>query len=684
MPRPLSHPDGRATRLLAATLRPEARPMAGILAILGAAMALRLALPLLLGRFADDALAGRPASALTSLALLYVAAALGSAALDLVVVWWSARVSWRAGNRLREQLAAHALRLEQAWHGRHSPGQLIERIDGDVEAMAVFFAGMAVQIAGNVALIAGMLVVATTIDPVTGMVLTVTAVAGAATLIRLRVAAVGAREAEREVNAQLYGDLEERLGGLEDLRANGAGRYAVHRLHSHSARSWRAARRASLIGDGAYAMAAVVFAVGTAGTLAAGIVLQQRGVITVGAVLTLYRYADMLRRPLEQIAEQLKEFQKAMAGARRAARLLATEPAIADGPDDGRALGTGGLGVDLDHVTFSYSPDGEPALRDVDLHLAPGTHLGLVGRTGSGKTTIGRLIARTWDIGRPSVREVDDASPAAEPASAPGPRAAAVAEVPGGGHAGHPGTGTETGADGAAVASASAPDAAGARVAEAATAGRAGAGTGAVRLGGVDVRDLTTAALRARVAVVTQDVELFRASVRDNLTLFGTRAADDEELHAVMRRVGLGDWLSTLPEGLDTHLDGSQGLSAGEGQLVAFARAFLADPAVVVLDEASSRLDPETEARVADASDALLAGRTAVIIAHRLDTLDRVDEIAVVDAGRIVEHGRRRDLARTPASHYARLRRAAGRGDAAGAIDPVLTPDAALAGEATA
>ena len=128
--------------------------MAGILAVLGAAMALRLALPVLLGRFADDALGGATTSALTTIAAAYVAAALGSAALDLVVVWWSARVSWRVGNRLRERLAAHALRLELAWHGRHSPGQLIERIDGDVEAMAMFFAGMAVQIAGNVVLIA--------------------------------------------------------------------------------------------------------------------------------------------------------------------------------------------------------------------------------------------------------------------------------------------------------------------------------------------------------------------------------------------------------------------------------------------------------------------------------------------------------------------------------------------------
>jgi ATP-binding cassette subfamily B protein len=577
--------------------------MAGILAVLGASMALRLALPVLLGWFADDALGGATTSALTTIAAAYVAAALGSAALDLVVVWWSARVSWRAGNRLRERLAAHALRLEQAWHGRHSPGQLIERIDGDVEAMAIFFAGMAVQIAGNVALILGMLVVATVIDVWTGVVLTITACAGAAVMVRLRMAAVEAREREREVNAQLYGDLEERLGGLEDLRANGAGRYAVHRLHGHSARSWRAARHASLRGDGSYAASAVVFAVGTAATLVTGIVLQQRGVITIGAVLTLYRYADMLRRPLEQIAEQLKEFQKAMAGARRASTLLATEPRIADGPDDGSALPAGPLAVDLDDVTFRYDPgdaEATPALRDVDLHVPPGAHLGLVGRTGSGKTTIGRLLARIWDVA--------------------------------------PGSGT-------------------------------------VRVGGTDVRALTLDALRDRVAVVTQDVELFRASVRDNLTLFGRRAATDDGLRAVLGEVGLGAWVDALPDGLDTRLSGSHGLSAGEGQLLAFARAFLAEPSVVVLDEASSRLDPVTERRITRATERLLAGRTAVVIAHRLDTLDRVDQIAVLDRGGVVEHGPRAALAADPASRYARLRRTARVADTPATADDATGPD---------
>jgi ATP-binding cassette subfamily B protein len=173
------------------------------------------------------------------------------------------------------------------------------------------------------------------------------------------------------------------------------------------------------------------------------------------------------------------------------------------------------------------------------------------------------------------------------------------------------------------------------------------------------VRDLTTAALRDRLTVVTQDVDLFRASLRDNLTLFGARPASDEDLHAVLRRVGLERWAATLPDGLDTFVAGGHGLSAGEAQLVAFARAFLDDPDVVVLDEASSRLDPVTEARIAGATQELLRGRTAVIVAHRLETLASVDEIAVLEAGAVVEHGRREVLAADPTSRFGRLLRTA-------------------------
>lgn len=574
----MSRFGGHDARLLLSALVPERRRAAVVTALLLVALLLRLAMPAMLGWFVDSAIDGRELSLLTGIALAYIVVALVAEGLQLIVTYVAVDMSWRAGNRLREQLARHALRLEMGWHGQHSPGKLIERIDGDVEALVTFFANVIVHVLGNVVLMVGMLAVAFIIDPWAGLLLLATTIIGGAVLIRLRMAAVPAREAEREANAVLYGDLEERLGGLEDLRANGAGRYAVHRLHINSALVWRTSRRASLLGDGSYALAAVTFALGTVATLALGFVLYGAGLVTVGAVVALFRYSEMLRQPLERIAEQLKEFQKAMAGARRAALLLSTETAIADGALDAEALPAGALSVDFDRVTFTYLGAAEPAIRDVSLHVPAGTKVGIIGRTGSGKTTLGRLVLRLWEVDQ-----------------------------------------------------------------------------GAVRIGGVDVRDLQRPALRSRVAVVTQDVELFRASLRDNLTLFGARPATDVELVGLLEGVGLGRWLSGQPAGLDSMLEGSGSLSAGEAQLLAFARAFLADPGIVVLDEASSRLDPDTEAHLSAAADQLLAGRTSLIVAHRLATLDTVDIIVVVEDGRIVEHGPRDELALDPASRYARL-----------------------------
>jgi ATP-binding cassette, subfamily B, bacterial len=574
----VSRSAGHEARLLLTAVRPERRRATVIVGVLFVALAMRLAMPAMLGWFVDSAIDGRELSLLTSIAVAYVVIALVSEGLLLGVTYGAVDLSWRAGNRLRERLAHHALRLEMGWHGQHSPGKLIERIDGDVEAMVTFFANVLVHVLGNVVLMLGMLTVAFVIDPLAGLLLLATSLVGGAVLVRLRSAAVPAREAEREANAVLYGDLEERLGGLEDLRANGAGRYAVHRLHSNSARSWAAARRASLLGDGSYALAAVTFAFGSVATLALGFWLHSAGVVTVGGVIALFRYSEMLRQPLERIAEQLKEFQKAIAGARRASILLATDTTLPDGPLDVGALPTGALSIDFDDVTFTYRGAAEPALRDISLHVPAGTHVGIIGRTGSGKTTLGRLVLRLW--------EVD---------------------------------------------------------------------SGAVCVGGVDVREMKTASLRSRVAVVTQDVELFRASLRDNLTLYGARTVTDEELVRVLDQVGLARWYSGQPDGLDTMLDGGQSLSAGEAQLLAFARAFLSDPGIVVLDEASSRLDPDTEARLTAATRTLLDGRTALIVAHRLATLDQVDHIVVVDDGRILEHGPRAELALDPHSRYSQL-----------------------------
>jgi len=217
-------------------------------------------------------------------------------------------------------------------------------------------------------------------------------------------------------------------------------------------------------------------------------------------------------------------------------------------------------------------------LSEVSFTLAPGTKLGLLGRTGSGKTTLSRLIFRLYD-----------------------------------------------------------PTA------------------GAIRIGGVDLRDAAFVDLRGRVGMVTQDVQLFQASIRDNLALFD-RAIDDARIEWALDELGLLEWLRALPDGLDTRLGaGGLGLSAGEAQLLAFARVFLRDPGLVILDEASSRLDPATERLLERAIDRLLAGRTAIIIAHRLGTVQRADAILILDRGQVAEYGPREQLARDESSRFAQL-----------------------------
>ncbi|MCA9946909.1 MAG: ABC transporter ATP-binding protein, partial [Anaerolineales bacterium] len=169
-----------------------------------------------------------------------------------------------------------------------------------------------------------------------------------------------------------------------------------------------------------------------------------------------------------------------------------------------------------------------------------------------------------------------------------------------------------------------------------------------------DLRDARQAELRRHIGLVTQEVQLFHASVRDNLTLFDSSISDAQIL-AVLDDLDLLPWLSSLPNGLDSPLQADASLSAGEAQLLAFVRVFLADPGLVIMDEASSRLDPVTEMKIEQAIDKLLANRTGIIVAHRLATVQRADEIMILGNGRIVEYGRRTQLASNPNSQFAQL-----------------------------
>ncbi|MFL6054747.1 MAG: ABC transporter ATP-binding protein [Actinoallomurus sp.] len=565
-------------------LRPGPRATAVLAAAVTAASVLPLAAPQITRRFVDDAIGGASTRHLVFVAVGYLTLAVAGQGARSLTAWLASRLAWDGTNRLRERLADHALGLDMTFHGRRTAGEMIERVDGDVVAIAEFVVAFLLDVVAGVILLAGVLVVVLTVDPRVGGVLLAYCVLIGFGMARAQRLAVPSAASSRARYAALFGDIEERLAGVEDIRANGAGEHAVGRVHRASGRMYRAEFRSERIGSGLLAGTSVAFAAGTALVLAAAAWARQSGTLTVGTAVLLFQYTQMVRTPFERLIDQLRQYQGALAGVARVRNLLAERRTLPQ-PADPRSLpASGPLGLRFDGVGFAYADDGEPVLSAVDLTLAPGETLGLVGRTGSGKTTIARLILRLYD---PTV--------------------------------------------------------------------------GAVRVGGLDLRDTDPASIRRRVGVVTQDVQLFTATVRDNLTLFRPGIAEDGRLREILAEVGLGDWFAGLPDGLDTELGGdATGVSAGEAQLLAFARALPADPGLVVLDEASSRLDPATERRIERVVDRLLADRTGVLIAHRLSSLARVDVIAVVDGGRIVEYGRREELAADPDSRFARLLSAAG------------------------
>ncbi|MCY1704250.1 ABC transporter ATP-binding protein [Deinococcus sp. SL84] len=576
--RPPAGDSARTLAVLGGYLAPLKWWVAALAALLLGSTALNLNLPQLLARFVDTARLGAEAdlNTLTGLALTYIAFAVAVQLMNAAASYLGARVGWQATNRLRVELTRHLLSLDMAEHKERTPGELIERIDGDVTALSNFFSQFAVRVFGAGLLLLGALVMFWRVNAWIGLGVTLFAALTLWAMNRVRRVGVEPTRRERESSAQLYGYVEERLAGLDDVRALGAGEHhlrgflKVQREFFHSfLASWKARATVWQLSMGLFAAGYVVILASAAGLYAAG-------TITLGTAFLLYSYMSMVEEPIDQLSQQLQDLQKAGASLGRIGELLALRSEL---PSGTQQLPAGAPELTFDRVDFRYAPDAERVLKDVSFTLPAGQTLGLLGRTGSGKTTLTRLVARLYD--------------------------------PSGGE---------------------------------------------LRLGGVPTTDIALPSLRARVAVVSQDVQVFQASVRDNLTFFDPSVTDGQ-VEAALHEVGLGAWLDGLERGVHTPLP-TGSLSAGQQQLLAFARVLLRDPAVVILDEPSSRLDPATEATLTAAMTRLLSGRTAIVIAHRLETVARADRILVLGAGEVLEFGPREVLAADPQSQYAALLRA--------------------------
>ncbi len=567
--------------MLVTYLKPQWPRVLLLAALLFGGIGLQLVNPQIIRYFLDTTQSGGAQSALLFAAGLFIACALAQQALAVAAAYLGQGVAWKATNALRKDLALHCLRLDLSFHKTRTPGELIERIDGDVTGLANFLSQFVIRVLGNAALVIGILVLLFREDARVGAGLALYTGATLVVLSALQHLAVSRWAAARQANAEQYGFIEERISGTEDIRANGAEPYVMRRLFLLM-RAWlEKARAAFVVSSAIFNLTGVLSVIGYAMGLVLGVYLYSAGRATIGTAYLIVSYAGLLSTPLQNIREQVRDLQQAAASVGRVHELFRLQPEVREsiraeaGPP--LTLPPGALSAEFRNVSFGYEDNGN-VLHDVSFHLRPGKVLGVLGRTGSGKTTLTRLLFRLYDP-------------------------------------------TE----------------------------------GVIRLGEVGLRAVTLSDLRARVGMVTQDVQLFHATLRDNLAFFNPRIGD-EQIERALEELRLWDWLRSLPDGLNTPLAaGGAGQSAGEAQLLAFTRVFLKDPGLVILDEASSRLDPATENLLERAVDRLFQNRTGLLIAHRLQTVQRADDILILENGRVIEYGARARLAADPSSRFFRL-----------------------------
>jgi ABC-type multidrug transport system fused ATPase/permease subunit len=489
-------------------------------------------------------------------------ASLGTSAAQTYFTGWTGE---RILADLRNRLFRHLQRLSLGFYERNRAGVIISRLTNDVDALDQLVTDGVTTLVQNTLILIGSAIILFLLDwrLALATITVLPLMAGGTTLFRIFSAR--AYRAVRERLGLVTATLAEDIAGMRVVQA--FSRESANERHFREVNAhYRAANQRTVLTNGLYfPFVDFLSTAATAIVLGYGGYRYFDGSITIGTLLAFMLYLSNFFDPIQQLSQLYNTFLAAVAALDKIMDVLDEEPEVVDRPGAGALPRIAGH-VRFEAVRFGYG-SGAEVLHGIDLDVAPGTTVALVGHTGAGKSTIAKLLARFYD-----------------------PRG------------------------------------------------------GRITVDGVDLREVTQESLRRQLGVVPQEGFLFAGTVRENIA-FGRTHAPAEEIVAAAQAVGAHDFILRLEQGYETQL-GERGtrLSLGQRQLVAFARALLADPRILILDEATSSVDIGTERRIEHALRQLLADRTAFIIAHRLSTIRDADLIVVLEHGRIVEQGSHQEL----------------------------------------
>jgi ATP-binding cassette, subfamily B, multidrug efflux pump len=564
--------DARLMRRLLRYLRPYRRQVAVALVAIITGGAASLAQPYLIKIAIDQYVAVRRLDGLGGLAVLYLLVLTVAFASEYVQTWTMQLTGQRIMFDLRMEIYGHLQRLDLRFYDKNPVGRLMTRVTSDVDVLNDLFTSGVVTVFGDLFALIGIMVMMLAMNWRLALVaFAVLPLVGFVTQWFRR----NVRDSYRVVRgwiARINAFLQENITGMTTVQL--FGREALNFIRFDEID--RQHRDANLVSIFYYA----VFypAIEAISALASALIIWYgggsvaRGTLTLGALVAFLQYVQRFFRPISDMSEKFNVLQSAMASSERVFKLLdepvavespvgpVTRPAPADGH------------IRFENVWFAYDrerPDAEPnwVLRDVTFEVRPGERVGIVGATGSGKTTIVNLLLRFYDVQR-----------------------------------------------------------------------------GRITIDGVDLRRLDLTDLRGLFSLVLQDVHLFSGTIADNIRL-GDASIDDERLRHAAKAVHAEPFIERLPEGYASPVaERGATLSVGQKQLLSFARALAFDPRVLILDEATSSVDTETELVIRDALRVLMAGRTTIAIAHRLSTIQDMDKILVLHKGRLRESGTHQEL----------------------------------------